>query len=159
MDYRLTSGMRPLDRLEFMSPVVALRCHELVEASRVYLRVGGELVASKSSSAPLSADHVRGLADYYAKLHTVAGLPTIFLRIAAAVWSATDDVARGLWAIDVVEAALAVAFDPVAVAAVEAGIACGGGLPDPLVWEPSVVEGARLVAAAVFDTACALIEK
>jgi len=149
--------MMPLDRLEFGSPIVALRCHELIESARLYLRVGGQLVAEKSVQIP--ADHVRGLADYYAKLHTVAGLPSIFLRIAAAVWAATDDVARGLWAINVVEAALAAAFDPVAVAAVRAGIACGDGKPDPLLWEPSVVEGARLVAAAVFDTACALIEK
>ena len=60
-----------------------------------------------------------------------------------------------------VEAALWCALLPVAAAAVEAGLAAGACVvdPDPAVFEPAVVEGTSVVAAAVFDTMLALIEK
>lgn len=151
----------PLDKLESNYPVVALRCHDLVEQSRAYLMAAGEKIARQSATVPKPADYVRTLPNYYAKLHSVTGLPAIFLSFTRAMFSATDDIGLGLWGIDVVEAALAVALDPVAVAAVEAGIAAAGldAEPDAAVYAPCVMEGAQLVAAAVFDTALVLIEQ
>jgi hypothetical protein len=150
-----------VERLEYDYPIVALRCHELVEAAHEFLVVGGRKIAAQSAQVPREAAYVRTLPDYYAKLHTVTGLPVIFLRVTAAVWAATDDIDRGLWAIDVVEAAIRCALDPVAAAAVEAGIAASveDDEPDPATYEQSVVDGVQLITAAAFDTAYSLITK
>lgn len=151
--------MNGLEHLESNYPMVALRCHELVEASRAYLMAGGEKIARQVVRVTKSPEYVRTLPSYYAKLHSVTGLPSIFLRVTAAVFAATDDIDRALWAIDVLESALCCALDPVAVAAVEAGLSAGEEEPDAQVYAPSVMEGAQLIAAAVFDTALALIEQ
>lgn len=150
----------PLDRLEANYPSVAVHCHDFVDAVRMYLLGGAEQIARRSSS--LTVEAVRAapsLPGYYAKLHTVTYLPTIFLKLCGAVWSATDDVRRGLWALDVVESALGVGMDSVAVAAVNAGVAAGDDEPDAALYVEIVAEGVRLVAAAVFDATLALIEK
>lgn len=146
-------------RLESVYPVLALRCHELVEASQQYLTDAAAKIAKQSSSFPIPPAQLTTIADYYAKLHTVSDLPRIFLTITAAVWSATDDVNRGLWAIDVVEAALGCALDPVAQAAVLAGAAADGEHINITSCQQPVIDGVRLVAAVVFDTALALTEQ
>jgi hypothetical protein len=147
-----------VERLEFTYPVVALRCHDLIEVSAQYLRLGAAKISRQAGLVPRDPDYVRTLPEYYAKLHTVTYLPGIFLQMTAAVWSATDDIPRGLWAIEVLESAIRCALDPVAVAAVEAGVTAGGGDPDANVYEQSIREGLQLIAAATFDTALALIE-
>lgn len=146
-----------VDRLEGDYPVVALTCHALVEVADEYLRSGGRRIAAQSASLPREAAEVRSLPDYYAKLHTVGALPSIFLNITAVVWSATNDVDRGLYAIDMVETAIRCALDGVAVAAVEAGLASGGDEPDPAEYEQSVIDGLGLITAAAFDVALSLV--
>ena len=148
-----------MERLEFDYPAVALHCHTLLDAVKEYLVAGASKMARMSAALPREAEYTRTLPDYYAKLHSVTGLPSIFLTITAAVWAATDDIQRGLWAIDVVEAAVGCALDPVSVAAVEAGIACKGGDDiDISLCKQPVIDGVRLVAAVVFDTALTLTE-
>lgn len=152
----------PLEQLESAYPRVAIHCHELVDATRAYLLDAAARITHQAAATPLAGvtpAFTRTLAEYYAKLHTVAAMPAMFLSVARAVWSATDDLGRGLWAIEVVETALAVALDPVAVAAVNAGRSAAGDEFDAKPCEPRVVEGVQLVAAAVFDTALALVEK
>ncbi len=151
--------MNPYTRLESAYPVLALHCHELVEASQVYLLSAASRIAKLSAELPVPHNHTTTVSDYYAKLHTVAELPLIFLSITGTVWCATDDVARGLWAIDVVETALGCALDPVAQAAVEAGIAADRGSIDITACKQPVIDGVRLFAAVVFDTALALTER
>lgn len=149
-----------MERLESDYPVVAMRCHDLVDAGRLYLLAGGECIARQSARVPKSPQYVRTLSDYYAKLHTVSTWHLIFLKVAAAVFAATDDVRRGMWAIDVVETAFGVGLDVVAVAAVEAGIDAGAAQePDAVAYMPSVAEGIQVVSDAVFGTALALIEQ
>ena len=144
--------MSPLVRLEDSYPVLALRCHELVEASQLYLSEGAAKIAHQSAGLSSTPSHA---SDYYAKLHAVSELPKIFLSIVAAVWCATDDVSRGLWAIDVIESALDCALIPVAAAAVAAGTT-GAGIET---CTQTVIDGVRLVAAVAFDTALTLTEK
>lgn len=150
-----------LERLESGYPMVALHCHELVEAGTRYLRLGGEKIAVQAAAVPRGPADVRTLPPYYAKLHSVSALPGIFLNITAAVWASTTDMSRGLWAVEVVEHGLSCALLPVAEAAVEAGIAAAQCVlpPDLAVFEPKVVDGTQLFAAVVFDTMLALIEK
>lgn len=150
--------MKPIQRIEFSYPAVALQCHDLIERAHGYLIDGGVKVATQSRMMMRPHQKVRALADYYSKLHSVTGLPKIFLAITAAVWSATEDVPQGLWAIDVIESALHVAMDQVALAAVT--IAADQAIEiDAAALAPSINDGVQIVAASVFETALALIEQ
>ena len=148
-----------VERVEGDYPVLALRCHDLVDAAREFLSDGAEKIARTAAAEPQAAAYVRTLADYYAKLHTVINLPVIFLRVTRAVWAATNDIQAGLQAIEDVESALRAALDMVSVAAVEAGLRADDASVNSALYEPSIYAGVHLVTTVVFDVALNLIEE
>jgi hypothetical protein len=152
--------MMIVERLEMGYPVVALRCHELIEMSHKYLRAAARRISVQATHIPAGSNDIAALPDYYAKLHTVTATPFIFLHLVDAVWSATNDVEQGLWAIDAIEKILRCALDPVAVAAVTAGVTADADLgPDDTMYEQQIIAGVALFTAGVFDTVLALIDQ